>query len=99
MAAIEQINKGAQQSSAAAQQSGAGVVQIEQGATLSRDRAKAGLETGKAISDLVQESRTAVEGLIAGVSNVLQETNKSSQLIASLEQVSRRIDKIVDAIT
>jgi len=98
MAAIEQINKGAQQSSAAAQQSGAGVVQIEQGATLSRERATAGLEKGRAIAGLVKESRAAVEELITGVSNVLQETNKSGQLIAALEQVSRRIDKIVDAI-
>ena len=99
MAAIEQISKGSQQASAAAQQSSAGNAQIEKGATLSQERAKAGLESGRAISDLVKSSRTAVEELISGVSKALEETNKSSQLITTLEQVSRRIDKIVDAIT
>jgi methyl-accepting chemotaxis protein len=99
MAAIEQINKGSQQASAAAQQSSAGNAQIEKGATLSQERAKAGLESGRTISDLVKASRSAVEELILGVSKALEETNKSSQLIATLEQVSRRIDKIVDSIT
>ncbi len=99
MAAIEQINKGSQQAAAAAQQSSAGNAQIEKGAVLSQGRASAGLELGRAISDLVKSSRTAVDELILGVSNALTETNKSSQLIAKLEQVSRRIDKIVDSIT
>jgi methyl-accepting chemotaxis protein len=99
MAAIEQINKGSQQASAAAQQSSAGNTQIEKGATLSQERAKAGLESGRTISDLVKASRSTVEELILGVSKALDETNKSSQLITTLEQVSRRIDKIVDSIT
>ena len=99
MAAIEQINKGSQQAAAAAQQSSAGNSQIEKGAALSLERAKAGLESGRTISDLVKASRSAVEELISGVSKGLGETNKSSELIAALEQVSRRIDKIVDSIT
>ena len=99
MAAIEQINRGSQQASAAAQQSSAGNTQIEKGALLSQARAKAGLESGRAISDLVKSSRSIVEELIVGVSSALEETNKSSQLISTLEQVSRRIDKIVDSIT
>ena len=99
MAAIEQINKGSQQAAAAAQQSSAGNSQIEKGATLSLERAKAGLESGRTISDLVKASRSAVEELILGVSKGLEETDKSGELIATLEQVSRRIDKIVDSIT
>jgi methyl-accepting chemotaxis protein len=99
MAAIEQINKGAQQAAAAAQQSSAGNTQIEQGADLSRQRAAAGLEAAHAISDLVKASRSSVDGLILGVSKSLKETNANAQLIAVLERVSRRIDKIVDSIT
>ncbi len=99
MEAIEQISKGSQQASAAAQQSSAGNSQIEKGATLSRVRATAGLEAGNAISELVKASRAAVDELIVGVSKSLEETNKSTQLITTLEQVSRRIDKIVDSIT
>jgi len=98
MAAIEQINKGSQQAAAAAQQSSAGNMQIEAGATLSQQRASAGLEAGQTISDLLKTSRSAVDALILGVSQALEETNKNSQLIATLEQVSRRIDKIVDSI-
>jgi methyl-accepting chemotaxis protein len=99
MAAIEEINKGSQQASAAAEQSSAGNTQIEKGAMLSQQRATGGLELGRAISDLVKASRSAVDELISGVSMALDETNKSSQLITTLEQVSRRIDKIVDSIT
>jgi methyl-accepting chemotaxis protein len=40
-----------------------------------------------------------VDELILGVSDALAETNKSSRLTTGLEQVSRRIDKIVDSIT
>jgi methyl-accepting chemotaxis protein len=99
MAAIEQINKGSQQAAAAAQQSSAGNIQIEKGAMLSRERATAGLAAVRTISDLVKASRSAVDELILGVSKGLDETNKSGQLITALEQVSRRIDKIVDSIT
>jgi methyl-accepting chemotaxis protein len=54
---------------------------------------------GRAMSEQVNASRAAVEALILGVSGGLEETNKSGQLIGKLEQVSRRIDKIVDSIT
>ncbi len=40
-----------------------------------------------------------MDELILGVSDALAETNKSSRLTTGLEQVSRRIDKIVDSIT
>jgi methyl-accepting chemotaxis protein len=99
MTAIEQISKGAQQSAAAAQQSSAGNAQIEKGAQLARQRATTGLEAVRSINDLVKASRAAVDDLINGVYEGLQETHKSSNLITALEQVSRRIDKIVDAIT
>nr|WP_321984551.1 methyl-accepting chemotaxis protein [uncultured Lichenicoccus sp.] len=98
MAAIEQINKGSQQAAAAAQQSSSANTQIEKGAVLSQQRATAGIETAGRIVDLMKASRLAVEQLIRGVSISLQETKKSSQLITTLEQVSRRIDKIVDSI-
>jgi methyl-accepting chemotaxis protein len=99
MAAIEQINRGAQQAGAAAAQSSAGNTQIEKGAQLSQQRATSGLVAGRAISELLKTSRTAVDELIQGVSSSLEETGKSAQLITTLEQVSQRIDKIVDSIT
>jgi methyl-accepting chemotaxis protein len=97
-AAIEQINKGSQQAAAAAQESSASNTQIQKGATLSLDRANVGLESARAIADLVGQSRASVEELILGVARSLEATNRSGQLVTSLEQVSRRIDKIVDSI-
>jgi methyl-accepting chemotaxis protein len=99
MAAIEEINRGAQQAGAAATQSSSGNTEIEKGAAVSQQRATAGLEAGRSISDLLRTSRSAVDELILGVSKSLEETDKSGKLISTLEQVSRRIDKIVDSIT
>ena len=39
-----------------------------------------------------------MDDLITGVAKSLEETDKSGKLITTLEQVSRRIDKIVDSI-
>lgn len=44
-------------------------------------------------------NRAAVDGLVIGVTRSLEETNRSREQINALEQVSRKIDKIVDAIT
>jgi methyl-accepting chemotaxis protein len=97
-AAIEQINKGSQQASAAAAQSAAGNTQIEKSASLAQVRASSGLDGVRGISELIKTCRTAVDELILGVSQSLEETNKSGKMITTLEQVSRRIDKIVDSI-
>jgi methyl-accepting chemotaxis protein len=99
MAAISQINSGAQQAAAAAQQSSAALIQIEKGSTLSQSRATEALERGGAVAGLVKSSSASVEDLIIGVSKSLEETDKGSKLLTSLEEVSRRIDKIVDSIS
>ena len=80
--AIEQINKGSQQAAAAAAQSSAGNTEIEKGATLSQQRASAGVEASRGISDLVKTSRSAVDELILGVTKALEATNTNSQLIS-----------------
>ena len=57
------------------------------------------MEKCQAMSDLLAQNKVAVDELIAGVLNGLEETRKSRDQINALELVSRRIDKIVDAIT
>jgi len=99
MSAIEQISKGAQQSSAATQQSSAAITQIERSAKLSQDNAKVALDKAQAMTSLLGDSNRAIEALISGVVQALEETRKSNQMMTNLEQVSRRIDKIVDAIS
>jgi methyl-accepting chemotaxis protein len=98
MTALEQIGKGAQQQSAASQESAAAIAQIEKGAQMSQTLAQAGLEKGQAISDLLGVNKVAVDELIAGVTMSVDAGRKSREQITALEQISRRIDKIVDAI-
>lgn len=99
MTALEQISKGAQQQGSATQQSSAAISQIEKGAVISQQRAKEALERGEAISALIDENKTNVDSMVRGVLGSVEAGRASREQVAALEQVSRRIDKIVDAIT
>lgn len=99
MTAIEQISRGAQQQSAATQQSSAALAWIERGAQLSSQRASLALEKGDEMTSRLSDNAAAVERMIAGVEQSVRDNDASRGQINALEQVSRRIDKIVDAIT
>jgi methyl-accepting chemotaxis protein len=99
MTALDQINRGAQQQSSGAQQSTAAVTQIERGTTISEERAGTAIEACSTMTTQLAENGAAVEQLIIAVSESLSETIKSRDQVNGLEQVSRRIDKIVDAIS
>jgi methyl-accepting chemotaxis protein len=99
MAAIGQINSGSQQAAAAAQQSSAALIQIEKGAVVSQSRATEAVEKSGIIAGLLKTSRASIDELVEGVSRSLDETDKARKLLTTLEQVSRRIDKIVDSIS
>ncbi len=62
-------------------------------------RAQVALQKSNVFSELLNRNKGAVDELVVGVSSGLTETRKSRDQINSLELVSRRIDKIVDAIT
>jgi methyl-accepting chemotaxis protein len=96
--ALDQISKGAQQQSSASQESAAAIAQIERGAQMSQTLAQTGLTKGQAISDLLGINKQAVDELISGVMLSVEAGRKSREQITGLEQISRRIDKIVDAI-
>ncbi|MBE7199693.1 MAG: methyl-accepting chemotaxis protein, partial [Parafilimonas terrae] len=97
--ALDQIDRGAQQQTSAAQQSSAAIAQIERGAGVAQTRAQEALDKGNLVTNQLQENRAAVDALVVGVTESLAETDKSREQIHGLEQVSRKIDKIVDAIT
>jgi len=99
MTALGQINRGAQQQSAASQQALAAIVQIERGAAISQDRATKAVANGEEVARKIVVSIDNVNGLIVGVTSALNETNKIREQVGGLEQVSRKIDKIVDAIS
>ena len=99
MTALDQISRGAQQQGAATQQSAAAIAQIEKGAIVSQKQAQAGFEKGQATAALIETCKAAIETLIEGVLGSVRAGEKSVEQMGALEQVSRRIDKIVDAIT
>jgi methyl-accepting chemotaxis protein len=99
MAALEQINRGTQQQTAATQQSAAAIAQIERGAQLTDTNAAAALEKGQLIAESLRVNRASLEQMIAGVQTSVESNLRSRDQISALEQVSRRIDKIVDTIS
>lgn len=99
MAAIEQIRKGAEVQAASTEESAAAITQIEKGVELAQLRATASAEKIQAIKNILSVNKTAIDALISGISDAANASRASIKQIKDLELVSRRIDKIVDAIT
>ena len=99
MAAIEQIRKGAEVQSAASEEAAAATAQIEKGVEIALERSTASAEKIIAIQNLLATNKTSIEALMAGISASATSSRDSIKQIKALELVSRRIDKIVDAIT
>ena len=99
MTAIEQIRLGAQTAAAATEESSAALTQIERGLEISQDRATTSLEQIATIKELLSVNKTAVDTLIHGIGASVETTQLSIRQVRDLETVSRRIDKIVEAIT
>ncbi|MQY52578.1 methyl-accepting chemotaxis protein [Rhodocyclus tenuis] len=99
MAAIEQIRKGAEVQAAGSEESAAAIVQIQRGVDLARQRAQDSATRIEAIRGLLGNNKTAVDNLVAGILASVDASRDSLRQIKALELVSRRIDKIVDAIT
>ncbi|SEH25608.1 methyl-accepting chemotaxis protein [Magnetospirillum fulvum] len=97
--ALDQIQKGAQQQGAATHQASAAIAQIEKGAQISSSRARASVEKSESTVALISTNSTAIAELIEGVSQSVVASKQSREQMTALEQISRRIDKIVDAIT
>ncbi|MGL5221750.1 MAG: methyl-accepting chemotaxis protein, partial [Plesiomonas shigelloides] len=99
MTAIEQIRRGAQTAAAATEESAAAVTQIKRGLEIALDRARKGEEKVTNMATLLERNKAAVDQLVRGIINSVESTQSSMRQVKDLEQVSRRIDKIVEAIT
>jgi len=99
MAAIEQIRKGSEVQSAGTAEASAAINQIEKGLEIAQARATAGGEKVVAIKNLLGVNKASIDSLISGISASADSSKGSIKQIKDLELVSRRIDKIVDAIT
>jgi methyl-accepting chemotaxis protein len=98
MEAIEEIRKGAEVSAAACEESAAAVGQIEKGLDIAQERATASKDKVAEMKALLSDNKVAVDTLISGISNSAAATQISIKQVKDLSLVSRRIDKIVDAI-
>ena len=99
MGAIEQIRKGAQTSAAACEESAAAVNQIEKGVEVAQQRATDGGQKVKNVLATLGTNKVSVDELINGITTSVRGTQDSIKQVKDLEQVSRRINKIVEAIT
>ncbi len=99
MTALAQIRKGAEAQSSAAEESAAATNQIEKGLEVAQKRAALSAEKVLAIRNLLGENKIAVSALIAGLSTSAEASRASIKQMNDLELVSRRIDKIVEAIS
>jgi methyl-accepting chemotaxis protein len=98
MAAVQQINRGSQQQAAATHQTSAALAQIELSAKLAQTKASEANTQLKNMEAATLETRTRVEQLISSVSTAAKETRTSLATIRSLENIGRKIEKIVEAI-
>lgn len=99
MVALEQIRKGAQTQATATTESAAAISQIGKGAQLAEQRASDARDRSSAIRALMVENKGHIDALVTSIGAGVAATRTSMKQIKELELVSRKIDKIVDAIT
>ena len=96
--AIEQINKAAGAQAKAAETSNALGAQMRHAAKGMGDRAELSVEKALGTQKLLASNKVNVETLIVNVGKSADASGESAKNILELEERTRRIDKIVDAI-
>lgn len=98
LTAINQISDGATTQAAAVEEGVTAINQIEKGVQVAEQRASVALEKGEAMSTLLGANKTSVDEMIRGIATAMEAGKKSVAEIQELDVISRKIDKIVDAI-
>ena len=96
--AIEQINKAAGAQAKAAESSNAIGTQMRHAAKGMGDRAEASVEKAQATKKLLVSNKANVDALIVNIGKGADAAGESAKNIMELQERTRRIDKIVDAI-
>ncbi|BBH64223.1 chemotaxis protein [Actinoplanes sp. OR16] len=96
--AINEINTGARTAAEKGQQTADLVAQIEQGAQSSATRGSNAVERADVILELLAGNKESVDSMINAIGTAAREGIDNVRKVTELEQISRRIDKIVDAI-
>ena len=97
--AVGQINRGSQLQASATQQTASALAQIAKSTDLAQTNAAISNERVRAMRTALGQNRQAVTTLTAAVVSTVAQTRSSLEMIAGLEAVSRRIDKVVDRIS
>ncbi len=97
-AAIEQISTGAQTQATKSNEAVVAVAQIEQGAQVAENRAAAAMERADDMIKALGANKETVDGMIVAIADSAATSRESVKQVVELEIVSRKIDKIVDAI-
>jgi methyl-accepting chemotaxis protein len=96
--AIEQINKAATAQAKSAEASNTAGVQLLQAAKVMGQRADDSSEKALAIQQLMGTNKANVDQLITNIGKAADASMESAKNVLELEERTRRIDKIVDAI-
>ena len=96
--AIEQISGGAQLASVKSQEAASALAQIEQGAQLAESRASSAIEKADSMTEQLGSNKVAIDDMIDAIATAATAGRESVRQVVELELVSRKIDKIVDAI-
>jgi methyl-accepting chemotaxis protein len=96
--AIDQINKAASAQAKSAEASNALSAQLLQAAKVMGENAEASAQKATAIAQLLASNKENVDQLIANIGKAADASIESAKSVLELEERTRRIDKIVDAI-
>lgn len=99
LVALEQISRGTQVQASATMQANVAIEQIEKSAQIAQSSAEAASARIDAIVVSVNESRAQIEQLVIGVLAAITELNAVLVLLSTLNDTSRRIEKISDSLT
>ncbi len=96
LVALEQIGSGAHIQASATVQANVAMGQIERSAQTAQTRAEAADAVIEAVTRSVRESRQLVDGLVAGISSVMEEVNGVLAVYSAMGECTRRIESIAD---
>jgi methyl-accepting chemotaxis protein len=98
MVAIEQISTGAKVAATKSESAAVALGQLLKGAELSSERASQSGQKCVALTELLGTNKVSIQAMITAVDTATEGVRSSVRQVVELEQISRRIDKIVDAI-
>jgi methyl-accepting chemotaxis protein len=98
LTALEEIRRGSQSAASATAESAAAMGQIERGLEIAQNRASESVDKLGGMKAQLGVNKTSIDALISGIQGSANATRTSIAQVKDLGIVSRRIDKIVEAI-